>query len=101
MRDLFGNEVSMEEARALARRKPPTDRKSLIALRTERGVHPHNGMPLRVPAGETCGSCSHHFVKAFSKNYHKCDFTQDSAGPATDIRVRWPACSKWAPKESP
>lgn len=100
MRDLFGQEVTLEQARALARRKPPTDRASLVALRIERGVHPHNGMPLLQPAGETCGSCKHHRVKRFSKAYHKCAFTKDSAGPATDIRVRWPACSKWEKGET-
>lgn len=99
MRDLFGNEVTMEQALALKRRKPAADRASLVALRIERGVHPHNGMPLRQPPGETCGSCKHHYAKRYSKTFHKCDFTNDTGGPATDIRVRWPACSKWEAKE--
>jgi hypothetical protein len=99
MKDLFGNEVTMEEARVMARRHPPTDRRSLVILRTARGLHPHSGLPLRQPPGETCGSCSHHYTKKFANAYHKCDFTPDSFGAATDIRVRWPACVKWEPEE--
>lgn len=95
MRDLFGNEVTMEMALALKRMKPPSNRKALVALRTEKGVHPHNGMPLG-PTGETCGSCKHCRAKAgHAKNFYKCAYTRDTAGPATDLRVRWPACSKW------
>lgn len=99
MRDLFGHEVTLDEARILAKRSPPRDRATLVRMRTLRGLHPHNGMPLRQPEGETCGSCAHHRVKRYSKSYHKCGLTQDSRGPATDIRVRWPACEKWEAKK--
>lgn len=99
MRDLFGKEVTMEEARILARTKPPRDRASLVKLRLLRGSHPHAGLPLRQPPGETCGSCGHCWAKKYANRYYKCDLTPDSSGPATDIRVRWPACVKWEPKK--
>lgn len=97
MRDLFGQEVTMEQARALARRKPPTNRAALVSLRIERGVHPHNGFSLG-PTGETCGSCAHAVAGpgGHSKRWWKCDLSASTRGPATDIRVRWPACSKWS-----
>lgn len=70
-----------------------------MSLRIERGRHPHNGFPLREPAGETCGSCARCRYKAgHAKRYYKCALTPDTAGPATDIRVRWPACEKWEPR---
>lgn len=95
MKDLFGNELTLDQALAMKRGKPPSDRAGLIALRIGRGVHPHVGNPLRQPAGETCGSCKHHVVKRYSGTYHKCDLTPDTNGTATDVRVRWPACVKW------
>lgn len=102
MKDMFGQELTEAQALALKRKKPPTSRAALIAARIERGLHPHNGLPVRQPAGETCGSCEHHRVKRWSGTYHKCALTPDTRGPATDIRVRWPACEKWranTPKE--
>lgn len=95
VRDLFGREVSMEEARVLARKKPPTSRAALVILRKANGVHPHNALPLREPSGEKCGSCKHLFAHKWSKTYHKCGIGPVSHGPATDVRVRWPACVKW------
>jgi hypothetical protein len=57
------------------------------------GLHP-TGAPLG-PAGRTCGECAHHWVRRYDKAYHKCELVGDTAGPATDIRVRWPACARW------
>ena len=49
------------------------------------------------PAGETCGSCKHHVCKRMAKDYHKCGRARHlwTGGPASDIRVRSPACIGW------
>ena len=44
----------------------------------------------------TCGTCVHHHVHSSARDYHKCELTQ-TGGPATDIRVSWPACPKYLP----
>jgi len=51
------------------------------------------------PEGETCGSCEHHHVRVFANRYHKCILMRDhwTAGDASDIRVRSPACLEWRP----
>lgn len=53
------------------------------------------------PAGETCGSCQHIVATGRRGKFHKCDLNRAcwTSGPKTDIRVRWPACSKWAKPE--
>lgn len=94
MRDLFGNELTMEQALALKRKKPPSSREHMVKARLAAGLHPHRGDPLG-PEGEKCGSCEHHRVRVWAGTYHKCALGPDSHGPATDIRVRWPACAKW------
>lgn len=100
IRDMFGNELTLEQAIAAKRKHAPKDRSTLIILRQQAGLHPHRGDKLG-PAGETCGSCKHHKTRTFAKRYHKCDLGPDSFGPATDVRLRWPACDKWAPHEAP
>jgi hypothetical protein len=94
MRDMFGNELTMEQALAAKRQKPPRTREQLVALRLSGGLHPHRGDQLG-PRGETCGSCKNHRVRHMGGRYHKCALGPDSHGHATDIRVRWPACVKW------
>lgn len=96
MRDLWGREVSMEEALKLKRRRPPSTRETKVAGNIAAGRHPHNALPLRQPPGETCGSCVHKRKTPMTAGtYYKCDLGGMSRGPATDIRVRWPACEKW------
>lgn len=51
------------------------------------------------PEGAKCGSCVHLFVRSFAKNYYKCDLRRDGAGPASDHRVRWPACGAYEPED--
>ena len=66
----------------------------------EAGQHPFGG-PLRQPAGQTCGTCLH----CVERRYHaqsahwKCGRLRAywTKGPGTDLRKRWPACSRWAP----
>ncbi len=64
-------------------------RKALLA----KGIHPTTKLPLR-SGDETCKTCAHAF-----KNYKfwKCDEVVTTGGPATDIRLSWPACARWEP----
>ena len=100
VRDLLGREMTEDQARLEFKRgmKGPKSRASLIAARQERGLHPHNGLPV-LDNGERCGSCAHLMPgpSGYSKRWYKCALTSSFAygSPTTDIRVRWPACEKW------
>lgn len=50
------------------------------------------------PAGETCGTCRHARYHETAKRYWKCALVKSTSGPGTDIRLKWPACSKWQGK---
>lgn len=63
-------------------------------LMLERGMHPATGRKL-ADKGETCKSCRHLCAFGGARSYYKCDLTTMTHGPATDIRVRWPACVLW------
>lgn len=80
-----------------------------------RGVHPRTKLPL-ANNGHACGDCAHHFERRMGSTYHKCDHGYPaepvefhgtmysprslvSHGPATDVRVSWPACSGWKPEK--
>lgn len=78
------------------------------ALRTIRrralldaGVHPTTKLRLREPAGETCATCDHHEAHTIrsGRTFHKCGAVigGPTNGPATDVRVSWPACQRWEP----
>lgn len=92
MTDLFGdpepNSYTTKDGRTIA---APKRGKHYVAARGG-ADRPGTG-----PAGETCGSCRHHVILSYAKSYHKCELTRAkwTGGTATDIRVRWPACSKW------
>ena len=60
----------------------------------DRGQHPSGLGPISDEG--TCGTCVHHRVHSSARDYHKCELTQ-TGGPATDIRVSWPACPKYLP----
>jgi hypothetical protein len=48
------------------------------------------------PEGKTCASCLHLFrVGGVAGRYYKCELRRVTGGPATDHRVRWPACSRY------
>lgn len=49
------------------------------------------------PEGETCGSCKHHAIRRFAKDYHKCALMEAkwTGGRGSDILVRAPACKCW------
>jgi len=53
------------------------------------------------PAGERCGTCYHCSANPHtSGRYLKCfhpSIGRRTAGPASDVKARWPACSHWHP----
>lgn len=65
------------------------------------GIHPATRRSLFVGTGETCASCVHHVVVHVNRRYHKC--AQHHLGPSrsehSDIRVSWPACALYEPRE--
>lgn len=67
-----------------------TQRKQVVA-----GRHPM-GPPLLGDPAKTCGNCAHLYRVSYTKVYIKCSLVPATGGPGTDVRVRWPACTKWA-----
>jgi hypothetical protein len=61
------------------------------------GYHPATREQL-ILVGATCGGCAHHFERRRNKTWHKCDYTA-TGGAGSDIRVGWPACTRWEPRE--
>lgn len=63
------------------------------------GQHPF-GPRLRIPPGETCGSCAHAVQLDYhGRRYWKCPVTRGLAhSAASDLRISWPACERWQPK---
>lgn len=49
--------------------------------------------------GHHCGDCGHMKRRNMGGTYIKCDLN-DTHGPATDIRLSWPACSQWKAREN-
>lgn len=88
----FGDPVSI----ALA--KPVLGFRAQRARMVDLGRHPL-GFALAAGdhpgAGHTCGDCAHHYLRRFASTYHKCDLLRATSGPATDIKVAWPACEAW------
>lgn len=66
------------------------------------GRHPTTKLSLRLPVGEhRCGDCGHRRLQGgTARDYHKCGAAPLTGGPATDVRVGWPACVKWIPEET-
>lgn len=62
----------------------------------EAGKHPAfrgSDIGLRKPVGErTCRDCVACVANRRAKTYWKCEKAGITGGPATDIRVSWPAC---------
>jgi len=90
MRDMFGNEVTVAEARAM------------LAKKGRRPTQKRGGAdkPGTGPQGETCKTCRHIYRNEMAKTYLKCGLMRAvwTGGPATDIKASWPACSKWEPR---
>ena len=52
------------------------------------------------PVQTRCKTCRHCLRKRHrSFRGYRCRFRRDSNGPATDHRLKWPACAKYEPKE--
>lgn len=89
MRDMFGNEITVAEARALLAKskkgRKPTQPKGYVAP-------PGTG-----PDGETCKTCRHIYRNQMSKTYLKCGLNRAAwtGGPGSDIRASAPACRMW------
>lgn len=86
MKDLFGNEVSVAQARAMLAKKG----------REPKG---YAAPPGTGPDGETCKTCRHIYRNRMAKTYLKCSLMQAvwTGGPGSDIRASAPACRKWEP----
>ena len=53
------------------------------------------------PEGRICRDCVHlNQVGGTSGTYYKCDLRRNTRGPASDHRVRWPACVKFEEEAS-
>lgn len=83
---------------ALAAARPAPNYRAQRARMVTLGRHP-TGFALagadHPGQGHTCGDCAHHYVRQLAGRYHKCDLIRATGGPASDIRVRWPACEHW------
>lgn len=83
MKDLLGHDVTLEEARALVKKRR-TIPKGYAAP-------PGTG-----PAGQTCKTCSHSYPTGnCRRTYWKCDLVKMTHGPGTDILIKAPACKFW------
>jgi hypothetical protein len=86
MKDLFGNEITLEEARRLMHRKRDETPKGYAA-------RPGTG-----PPGETCRTCAHCCARSGDrKTFYKCELLKHlwTNSYGTDIRLKSPACAKW------
>lgn len=90
MKDLFGNEVTEQEAQA----QSPMGRRGRRKPVVKAGFA---ALPGTGPEGETCGSCNHIVRLRYSRVYPKCRLMERlwTCGPGTDILVRSPACRRW------
>lgn len=89
VKDIWGNVVTVEEARELKRRRKPTPKKGYAAP-------PGTG-----PDGETCGSCRHLFRNRMAKTYLKCGLMWRfwTGGAGSDVLAKSPACRNWEAEE--
>lgn len=85
MNDLFGNPVII------------TDKNIGDPDRRYRNARGYAAPPGSGPAGETCASCIHSYLhhRSGSKNWYKCALVKPTKGAATDLRLKWAACSRW------
>ncbi|HEV2862870.1 MAG TPA: hypothetical protein VGX48_17775 [Pyrinomonadaceae bacterium] len=95
--DLFGEPIT-----AAPRAASPCD--DVDTRRKPTRPQGYAATPGTGPDGETCGTCKHHVVITYSKDYHKClEFRRRGGrwthGPGSDIRVGSPACKLWEAKD--
>lgn len=94
MKDQFGNEVSVEHARALQRlANPPKGQAG-------KGAAPNGyaSLPGSGPEGQACRTCQYAARIVMSKTIYKCRLMQSAWTNTrrTDILARSPACLCWA-----
>lgn len=82
--------------------EPKLSRGRKLTIRNDdliaRGIHPITRVPT-IDTGATCKTCVHHFANRFRvKTYHKCALNC-TGGPGTDLRVGWPACTRYEANE--
>lgn len=65
-------------------------RRSLLAA----GIHPTSRRKL-LGGNEVCGTCAHCVANRMNRTYWKCAKVFVTNGPATDVRLSWPACDLW------
>lgn len=68
----------------------------------DRGIHPATLAPVAF-SDERCGTCAHHIAHRNHRGngwWHKCELHRlgKSASAASDIRISWPACTRWEPE---
>jgi len=56
------------------------------------GRHPATSLRLSRVEGATCGTCVYSYK---TRKWWKCELVVATSGPGTDIRKKWPGCSKW------
>lgn len=86
MKDLFGNELTVEEAKSIEKKGK------------RRTVPKGNAAPIGSgPKGETCKTCKYAYRTGtgYGKGFWKCKLVRPTRGPGTDIRLKWAACSRW------
>ncbi len=77
---------------------PPKKRRRLNykeqqAANVKDGLHP---LGFRLANnGEKCKTCYHVNTHGNTRAYYKCTEYRITAGPGTDIRLKWPACIRF------
>jgi len=71
----------------------------IVNQRLAQGLHPLGHAKL-AGINETCGTCSHVRIRQRSGRYIKCNQVPMTGGPASDVRLKWPACTHWCPGAS-
>jgi hypothetical protein len=99
VKDWRGNEVTMDEARALLRGPDPKMPRKRSKDPTPAG---YAGQPGTGPTGETCKTCKHLFRNRMAKTYLKCGLLKAewTGGRKTDILASSPACRLWEPSDA-
>jgi hypothetical protein len=73
----------------------------VLGITGDRRLPPHApaayaATPGTGPEGETCRTCAHRELQSgVGGRYWKCGLANYTRGPATDIRLRTPACVLW------
>lgn len=88
MKDMFGNEITEDEAQRKVKARDPQPQG-------------YAALPGTGPDGETCGSCRHLARVQHAKTYLKCGLMRAywTRGTRTDVRAKAPACRRWEKEE--